>query len=302
MSGRELASPIELTKALPPRASRLRAVRGWPTLLVTSFVFALFVFVGLFGEWIAPHDPHQQELLARLRPPVWQDGGSWDHVLGTDNLGRDQLSRLIVGTRVSLIVMATAIPASLIVGTTFGLLAGWRRGLWDRLLMRLVDIQLALPAVLFAVLLAAARGPSLWNVVFILVVWGWAGFARVVRAEVLTLRERDFVTAAKALGANDFWIVTRHLVPNVLNIVVILSTLDVAAVILAEAGLSFLGVGVPLTTPSWGGMISQGRSYLTIAWWLVTVPGVAILVVSLCGNVLGDWLRDALEPRMKNLR
>src|SRR5262249_32428563 len=237
-----------------------------------------------------------------LKPPAWQAGGSRAHLLGTDNLGRDELSRLIAGTRVSLLVVVSAIPASLLLGTTLGLLAGWRRGLVGRVLMRVVEIQLALPLILFAVLLAAKVGPGLKNVVFVLVVWTWAGSARVVRGEVLALRQRDFITAARTLGGSDRWIIVRHLVPNILNVVVILATLDIATVIVAEAGLSFLGVGVPLTTPSWGGMISEGRTFLTIAWWLVWVPGLAILLVSLAGNMLGDWLRDALEPRLRNVR
>jgi peptide/nickel transport system permease protein len=194
------------------------------------------------------------------------------------------------------------VPASAAFGTLVGVLAGSRLGFVDKLLMRIVDVQLAMPAILFAILLAAVFGPSLRNVIIIIVVWTWSGYARLVRGETLSLRERDFVVAARSIGANDVWIVTRHIVPNVLNAVVILATLEVAQVILIEAALSFLGVGVGLGTPSWGAMVSEGRSFLTIAWWIVGIPGIAILLVSLSGNLAGDWLRDALDPRLRNLR
>ncbi len=306
------AATLDFGGVAPGRRLSIRRVRGLPVLGITSAVFAIFLVVGVFPYTIAPYDPQKQELTQRLRPPVYEIGslkppkimhrGDWSHPLGTDNLGRDEMSRLIAGTRVSLLVVVTAIPTAMLLGTTLGLVAGWQSGVVDRLVMRMVDIQLALPAVLFAVLLAAVRGPSLSNVIIIIVVSTWAGFARLVRGEVLSLRERDFVVAARALGGTDLWIMSRHLVPNLVNTVVILATLDIAAVILAEAGLSFLGVGVPITTPSWGGMVSQGRSFLAVAWWLVTVPGLAILTISLCGNLLGDWLRDALDPRLKNVR
>jgi peptide/nickel transport system permease protein len=279
-----------------------RRIHGLPYLLCYGAVLLLFVVAGLFAPLLAPHDPNQQALTSRLRPPVWQTGGSSDHLLGTDNLGRDVLSRLIYGARISLLVVAVSIPLSMVFGTVLGLLAGYRGGLIDMLLMRAVDIQLAMPAILFAVLLAAVYGPSLRNVLIIIVVWRWAPFARLVRGEVLSLRGRDFVLASHALGAGDRWIMLRHLVPNLINPVVILATLDLAAVILIEASLSFLGVGVPPPTASWGSMVSDGRNYLRIASWMVAVPGLAILLVSLVANLFGDWLRDALDPRLRNVR
>jgi peptide/nickel transport system permease protein len=287
-------------EALPLRPRR--RIRGLPQLVCYAAVLIVFVTAGLFAPFVAPHDPNAQILTQRLRPPVWEERGSWDHPLGTDNLGRDVLSRLIHGARISLLVIAVSIPVSMTIGTVLGLVAGYRRGLIDMLLMRVVDIQLAMPAILFAVLLAAVYGPSLRNVLLIIVVWRWAGFARLVRGEVLSLRERDFVLASRALGAPDSAIMIRHLVPNLINSVVILATLDVAAVILIEASLSFLGVGVPPPTASWGSMVSEGRNYLRVAWWLVTVPGIAILVVSLVGNLFGDWLRDAIDPRLRHVR
>lgn len=289
-----------VSRARPGAAGRrLRRTIG---ILIPSSLLVVFVVTGVFAPLIATHDPRELVLIERLQPPIWQGGGSWDHILGTDNLGRDTFSRLVHGARVSLIIVGITIPLSAVIGTTAGVIAGWRLGLLDKLIMRTVDVQLALPGVLFAVLLAAVFGPSLRNVIIIIVVFFWTGYARLVRGETLSLRERDFVTAAIALGATDLWIITRHIVPNVLNVVVILSTLEVAAVILTEAGLSFLGVGVGLGTPSWGAMVSEGRNYMTLAWWLTGIPGVAILLVSLSGNLAGDWLRDALDPRLRNVR
>jgi len=291
--------PLAQGFGLPVRRQR---IRGLPLLIIYLAVLLLFVGVGVAAPVIAPHDPNAQALTARLQPPAWEPRGDWSHPLGTDNLGRDVLSRLIYGTRVSLIVVAVSIPLSMVFGTFIGLLAGYYRGVLDSVLMRCVDIQLALPAILFAVLLASIYGPGLRNVLLIIVVWQWAGFARVVRGEVLSLRERDFVTAARLIGASDRWVMVRHLVPNLLNAVVVLATLDVAAVILIEAALSFLGVGVAPPTPSWGSMVSEGRNFIRVAWWLVTIPGLAILLISLVGNLLGDWLRDALDPRLRHTR
>ncbi len=295
----QIAPPQDVVLATTRR--RLR-IRGLPVLLILLSLLVLFVAAGLFAPLIAPYAPNQQSLTNRLRPPVWEDRGTWDHPLGTDNLGRDVLSRVIYGARISLIVVAVSIPGSMIFGTFLGLMAGYRRGILDILLMRVVDVQLALPAILFAVLFAAVYGPSLTNVLVIIVVWRWASYARLVRGEVLSLRERDFVTASRTIGASDGWIMIRHLVPNLVNAVVILATLDIATVILIEAALSFLGVGVPPPTPSWGAMVSEGRNFITVAWWLVTIPGLAILTVSLVGNLPGDWLRDLLDPRLKNVR
>ena len=294
-----IAQPQDVVLDRPRR--RLR-IRGLPVLLILLSLLALFIVAGVFAPVLAPYPPNQQSLTNRLRPPVWLERGTWDHPLGTDNLGRDVLSRVIYGARISLIVVAVSIPGSMIFGTFLGLMAGYRRGVLDILLMRIVDVQLALPAILFAVLFAAVYGPSLANVLVIIVVWRWASYARLVRGEVLSLRERDFVTASRTIGASDRWIMARHLVPNLVNAVVILATLDIATVILIEAALSFLGVGVPPPTPSWGAMVSEGRNFITVAWWLVTIPGLAILTVSLVGNLLGDWLRDLLDPRLKNIR
>ena len=285
--------PRLVSTSLRRRIWRFRGAAPW------LLIYLIFVVVGIGAPWIAPHDPNSQDLVGRLQPPFWEAGGSSGHLLGTDHLGRDVLSRLIHGTRLSLFVVAVSVPLSVVIGTTFGLVAGLRKGLVDKLLMRIVDVQLALPAIVFAVLLASAYGASLKNVIIIIVVFRWAGFARLVRGEVLSLRERDFVLATRAIGASEFRIAWRHIVPNIVDVVVVLATLDIAAVILIEAALSFLGVGVPPPTPSWGAMVSEGRNYVTIAWWLATIPGLAILTVSLSGNLIGDWLRDYLDPKLR---
>ena len=255
----------------------------------------------LFADWIAPEDPNFINVVVRFQPPVF-DGGTWDHPLGTDELGRDILSRLLHGAQVSLIVVAIVVPGAALIGTLIGMVSGWVGGITGQMLMRLVDVQLALPSILFAVLLGSIFGPSLRNVILILLVWTWAVYARLVRAEVLSLRERDFVLASRSVGAGPRWIMRKHLLPNVVNTIVIIMTLEIAIVILAEAALSFLGVGVPAETASWGKMITDGRQFMNQAWWLIWMPGVSLVIISLTGNLMGDWLRDALDPRLRNLR
>ena len=276
--------------------------RALITLVPCLVVVFTFVTVGLFAPLLAPQNPKTVELIHKLEPPVWQGAGSWKHSLGTDNLGRDELSRLIHGTRVSLTVVGLTVPVSAVLGVAVGLIAGWYGGFTDKFLMRIVDVQLAMPAILFAILLAAVFGPSLRNVIILIIVWNWSGYARVIRGEVLSLRGRDYVLGARAAGAGDLRIVLRHLLPNLINSIVILATLEVASVILIEAALSFLGVGVAPGTASWGAMVSEGRTFISIAWWLVAIPGAAIFLVSLVANFMGDWLRDALDPRLKNIR
>jgi len=298
----------DATRLLPAaeevRTARRRRFRprGLWVLVPCGLIALVFAAVGIVAPIVAPHDPNKVSVIDRLDPPAWEKNGTQKHLLGTDDLGRDEFSRLIYGARISLVVVAVTIPLSALFGTLVGVLAGWFRGNLERVLMRSVDVQLALPALLFAVLLAAMFGPSLRNVIILIIVWSWSGYARVVRSEVLGLREREYLHAARAIGAGNVRIIARHLLPNVVNTVVVLATLEVAAVILIEAALSFLGVGVSITTPSWGAMISEGRNFITIDAWLIAIPGVAILLISLSGNLLGDWLRDALDPRLRNVR
>lgn len=301
MTTRATAGAAVVAPASEAHRRRFRP-RGLSVLLPCGLIVLVFTTVGIFAPIFAPHDPGRGHLLERLGPMAWESGGTTQHLLGTDGQGRDELSRLIYGARVSLTVVALTIPLSAVFGTLVGVFAGWFRGNLERVLMRVVDVQLALPALLFAVLLAAMFGPSLRNVIILIIVWSWSGYARVVRGEVLGLREREYVRAARAIGAGNVRIIARHLLPNVVNTVVVLATLEVAAVILIEAALSFLGVGVSITTPSWGAMISEGRNFIMIDAWLIAIPGVAILLISLSGNLLGDWLRDALDPRLRNVR
>ena len=277
---------------------RRRNWRRYAGLSVPATIAAVFVFCGAFAGLLSPDDPNFISLAERLQPPVF-DGGPWDHPLGTDDLGRDILSRILHGAQVSLIVVMIVVPGAAAIGTTIGLVAGWRGGLAGNLLMRLTDIQLALPAILFAVLLGSVLGPSLRNVIIILLLWTWSAYARLVRAEAISLRERDFVTASRAVGAGGVWIMRKHLLPNLLNTVVVIMTLEVAIVILAEAALSFLGVGVPPGTASWGRMITEARTFMVQAWWMIWLPGIALMVVAFTGNLMGDWLRDALDPRLR---
>ena len=294
----------DATATLAPPVLERRRRRNWRRyagLSVPAAIAVLFIVCGAFAAQLSPADPNFIVLDDRLQPPVF-DGGSWDHLLGTDDLGRDILSRILHGAQVSLIVVAIVVPGAAVIGTLIGLVSGWQGGLVGNLLMRLTDIQLALPSILFAVLLGSIFGPSLRNVIIILLIWTWSAYARLVRAEVISLRERDFVTASRAVGAGGVWIMRKHLLPNLLNTVVIIMTLEIAIVILAEAALSFLGVGVPPGTASWGRMLTEARNFMVQAWWMIWLPGIALMVVSFTGNLMGDWLRDALDPRLRHVR
>ena len=282
---------------------RLRMPRRWQRWLLVApalTVMLVFVILGIFADIIAPGDPGHTNVLARLEPPAFS-GGTSEHLLGTDHVGRDIWTRIVYGARVSLIVVAVVVPGAAIFGTTIGMIAGWRSGRLGQILMRYVDVQLAMPAILFAVLLGSALGASLTNVIIILLIWTWTAYARLVRAEVLSLKEREFVLASLAAGAGNWWIMRKQLLPNVFNTVVVIMTLEIPIVIVAEASLSFLGVGAPVEQATWGRMITEARNYLTQAWWVMWMPGIALMLVALCGNLVGDWLRDLLDPRLRNL-
>jgi peptide/nickel transport system permease protein len=262
-------------------------------------VIAAVVVVAAFAPALAPSDPVKNRLLDRLTPPMWAQGGSARHPLGTDTLGRDVLSRLLHGARISLIVGLAAVLVAGVVGVGLGLVAGYRGGWADDLLMRLGDIQLAFPVLLLGVAVIAVLGASLANMILVLGASGWVTYARIARGETLSLKERDFVAAARALGAPASHVVTRHLLPNVLPSLMVVTTFSVARTIIAEASLSFLGLGLPPPAPSWGAMLDEGRNYITTGWWLALFPGLAILLLVLAINLCGDWLRDALDPRME---
>ncbi|WP_307865332.1 ABC transporter permease [Streptomyces montanisoli] len=260
-------------------------------------VLALMLIAALFAPLIAPDDPNAQDLLTRLRPPAWEHGGSSAHLLGTDQLGRDMLSRVIYGSRVSLLVGASAALLAGVIGTAVGLASGYLGGWLDKVLMRLADVQLAFPAILLALAIVGFLGSGLWYVILVLGFTGWVSYARVVRSEVLSLRTRDFVTEARAIGVTDAGIMRRHLLPNVMAPLATIGTLHVAAAIVAEASLSYLGLGVPKETVTWGSMLADGQLYLGTSWWVAVFPGVALMLTSLAVNITGDALRDVADPK-----
>ena len=285
----------------PPRvAEAMSQVRRYPLVPLALLTF-LLVIPALFAPQVAPYDPLQGSLSKRLKPPAWQQGGSIDHPLGTDKPGRDMLSRIIYGARVSLAVSLVAIFVGGIIGTVLGMISGYFGGWVDALLMRLVDISLSLPTILLALVLVAAVGPSFSTVITILMIFLWARYARLVRGETLSIKERDFIARARVAGASHIRIMARYIFPNVVNSLVVLATLQVGYVILLESTLSFLGAGLPRPTPAWGLMIADGRELIVTAWWVSMFPGVAIMLTVLSLNLLGDWLRDHLDPKLRNV-
>ena len=268
----------------------------------TAFVIiAVMVVVAVFAPLIAPHSPTEQSLPDKLKPPAWQEGGSAKHLLGTDLLGRDLFSRLVYGARVSLTVAAFALLSGGLIGLAVGIIAGYLGGRIDSVLMRVVDATLTFPTILIALLLAVSLGAGLRTIVIAITVIIWARFARVVRGEVLGVRARDFVSLARVHGCSSFRIMLVHIVPNVMNTFMVLLTLHIGFVIIVEASLSFLGAGIPPPTPSWGQMVADGRSHIASAWWLSVMPGAAIMLVVLAFNLFGDWLRDWLDPRLRQV-
>ena len=276
-----------------PRGARLPS---GPALLGLAILTAL-VLAAVFADQIAP-DPDAQALFDRLDAPSWA-GGEHGHLLGTDSLGRDLLARVIHGARVSLTVGLVGVALSGGVGITLGLIAGYLGRRWDRIIMRVADVQQAIPALVLAVAVAAVMKPSITNLIVVLAVTTWFTFARVVRSEVLSLREMLFVEAARVIGANDGRIIARHILPNAAASIIVIATLMIGNLILFEASLSFLGVGVPLTTPTWGRMVFNGLEYVATAWWIALFPGLAVMLTVLATNLVGDWLRDALDPRQR---
>jgi len=269
--------------------------------LIPMFILAVFVITGVIAPLIAPHDPERGDIRARMVPPVWLEGGTTEYLLGTDHLGRDMLSRVIYGARISLVVVAVTLGVGLVIGVIAGLLAGWY-GRWiDELMMRIVDIKLAIPTILLALVLVLALGQSFLIIVAILAIAVWPRFARNTRGEVLQLKTMDYVALAKVAGASTPRILFKHIFPGVVNTLIILASLEVGIVILLESTLSFLGAGVPPPTPAWGSMVADGRDRLAVAWWISTMPGVAIMMVVLAMNLFGDWLRDKLDPRLRQL-
>lgn len=284
--------PIRLLIRLPVRVT-------WGIIPSIS-ILILFVVGAIFADYLAPHNPTAINLVNALAPPFFQ-GGTTEYLLGTDSLGRDILSRIIYGARVSLNVAAIGVLAAGSIGTTLGMIAGYKRGKMDTIISRAVDVMLGFPTILLALVLAIVLGPSLFNVAFVVTLIYWARYARQARGEALKIREMDYVTLARTAGCSDLTIMRRHILPNVVNSLIVLATFNVGTVITLEATLSFLGCGIPPPTPSWGSMCAAGRGLVVSAWWVSFTPGAAITLVVLSGNLFGDWLRDRLDPKLRDL-
>jgi peptide/nickel transport system permease protein len=285
-----IQAPIAIA---PPRKSFRERLAGLSFLLRSApFLFLMVVtFSAVFADFVAPYDPNQQDLANMISGP------SWEHLMGTDQLGRDVLSRMLYGGRISLLVGVVSVVVAMFIGVLLGIISAMVGGKVDDVIMRLTDLSLTLPGVLIALAVAATVGPSLINVILIISLLYWAQFARMARGEALSIRERDYVQAAYAIGCSPLRILRLHIFPNLVNTMIVLATLEVAAAILLESTLSFLGVGVPPPTPTWGIMVADGRQYVELAWWTVTFPGLAIMLTVLAVNLLGDTLRDKLDPK-----
>lgn len=268
---------------------------------IPTIILSLVILGAVFAGQLAPHHPTEAELRMRTKPAAWAEGGSTTHLLGTDDQGRDILSRIIYGTRISLAVSLTAVLLAGTIGTVIGLIAGYRGGLVDALLMRLTDIALSMPLILIAVVVAAVTGPSFRNVILVIGLLLWPRFARQVRGETLVIKENDYIALARVAGRSSSYIVWRHVFPNVVPTLLVISTLQIAYVILLEGSLSFLGVGVPPPAPAWGLMIAEGRQLVWTAPWVASFPGIAMAVTLLAMNMFGDWLRDKLDPKLRQV-
>jgi peptide/nickel transport system permease protein len=297
-----MADSHSITGAAEPAApttGRKRKVRlpRRPAALVGLTILAMVVLAAIFAPFIAPHDPNDQDVSRRLLPPF--EAGS-TYILGTDQVGRDVLSRIIYGTRVALIVGLSAVALSGAIGITLGLLSGFYGGYVDDLIGWVSNVELAFPFVLLAIAVVAVIGANLVNLVVVLSIVAWVTYARIVRAETLAIRDLEFVQAARTIGVGDIRILFRHILPNVMTPVIVIATFEVARMIISEASLSFLGLGVEPRIPSWGSMLADGRQYLATAWWIATFPGLGIVLTVLAINLVGDWLRDVLDPRLQD--
>ena len=292
-------STMEVVSTPTFRSRTWYALRRWP--IIPALILVVLILSGVFAPFIAPHEPNFTALRERNAPPVWMDGGSTKHLLGADPLGRDLLSRIIFGARISLLVVGVSIGAGLAVGVTSGLVAGYFGGWWDEIIMRLADTSRAVPFILIALVAAIVFGQRLEVILAILAFATWPIFARQVRAEVLVLKQLDYVAFARVVDASSARIMQKHILPGLINTVIVLATLQVGALILSEAILSFLGAGIPPPTSAWGVMIADGQDYLTDAWWVSFFPGVAIVLTVMGFNFMGDWLRDYFDPRLRQL-
>lgn len=260
---------------------------------------AIFFFTVVFAEVISPHDPYEGNLMNTTLPPAWEEDGTMEHLLGTDMLGRDVLSRLIYGSRISLLISVGCISIYGTIGVTLGLISGFTGGRTDMLIMRLADFWLSLPGIIMLFMIAAVTGPSAKAIVLTIGIMGWPNYARIVRGECLSLKQRDFVKLARIAGCGNFRIMFSHVLPNVVNTIIIMATIEIGGIIVLTAAMSFLGLGTQPPSCDWGLMLAEGRQYITYAWWLITFPGIAIVIAVLGFNLTGDWLREVLDPKQK---
>jgi len=300
MAYREITVPqTRLQRVLKLQRSVLGFLRRWP--VVSVAILSVLLVAGICAPWIAPYDPITPTLKDRNAKPIWYPESSGKYILGADYVGRDVLSRLIYGARISLIVMSVSVTSGMIIGSIMGLVSGYFGGIVDEVIMRLVDIWFSIPFLLIALVVVIVMGQSFAILVGLLALLAWAPFVRNVRAEVLVLKTRDYVALAQVSGAPVFRILVRHILPNVFNTIMVIATLRVGQLIMTESILSFLGAGIPPPTPSWGVCVNDGRNYIAEAWWISFFPGVAILLVVMAFNFLGDWTRDRLDPRLSQL-
>jgi len=295
--------PIDLDRLSGASDSKVvkswKLLRRWPVL--STIIVTILVFTAITAPWIVPHDPLDSILAERNVPPAWYAEGTMKYPLGKDPIGRDVLSRLIMGTRVSLMIVAVSMIVGTVVGTGLGLVAGFKGGIVDEIIMRAVDIWFGIPFILVALIIAVVVGPGLTTMMGLLALASFGGFVRQIRAEVLSLKERDYVALARVAGASTFRILMTHILPGVSSTVMVIATMSTGGLILAESFLSFVGAGVPPPTPTWGAMVADGRTYMRDAWWITVAPGVAILITVMSLNFLGDWLRDKLDPRLRQI-
>ncbi len=279
--------------------SPLEFVRRYP--IIPAAIIVLLLVTAVIGDFIVPHNPERADLLVRHTPPFWMEEGSFTYFLGTDALGRDVLSKIIAGARITVLVVVAATGTGVIVGTTIGLVAGYFGGVVDDIVMRIVDAWNILPGLLIILVVILVLGQGLWTLIGVLAMLSWPGAVRLVRAETLSLKSREYVSLARVAGASDPRIMVRHILPGVVNIVIVTATLGTGNIILTEAALSFLGAGIPPPEPSWGRMISEERQYIDAAWWTSLFPGLVIAMVVMSGNFLGDWFRDRVDPTLRQL-
>lgn len=269
--------------------------------LIPALILIILLITAIFGTIISPHDPIKTDILDRHTPPAWLDGGTTEHLLGTDALGRDVLSRIIGGARITVLIVAASVITGIVVGTTLGLLTGYFGGWFDDITMRIVDAWTILPQLLIIIVVVLTFGQGLAILIGVLAMISWPGAVRLVRAETLSLRSRDYVASARVAGASRPRIIIKHILPSVINLVIVTATLSTGTIILTEASLSFLGAGIPPPDPSWGKMVGDERQYVGAAWWATFFPGLVIALVVMSGNFLGDWLRDHFDPTLRQL-